>query len=275
MGRGCGGGVGFSKLTEQHSIEDRVAARDKCSLLYWYPKIKGLVPTPRSAAVELPDDWISWLDNGMPPEYGEALGKAVAAIGLTYPIFIRTDQLSGKHSWNRTCFVPRKEELANHTMFLLEENAMQDMFGEARPRAIVVREFLHLKSFFRAYLGMPVAREFRFFATNGVIDCWHPYWPLGSLEEGNPNDPKWRRFLPQLEEAPPAQVFKMVEKVSKAFPEQWSIDVCENTTGKWFVTDMAVGWASFHYSHTVPGGGGREGEPEVEPFSSKSQRVEP
>ena len=233
------------------SFDERLKAREFCSLLYWYPRIQPLVPTPKTAIIPLPNNWWSWLDKGLPRKFITELTRQNK---FGFPLFIRTDQIAAKHSWAYTCFVKNEGELARHVISLLEENAMVDMVGETQPVAIVIREFLKLRSFFTAYEEMPVAREFRFFASKGKINCYHPYWPHRSLEEGRPSTKDWRGFLGLMENDSDLPI-SMVKKASEPFDQEFSIDICQTANGDWFVTDMALGVASFHWKHgTIDGG---------------------
>ena len=230
--------------------------RDLCkesSLLVWYPKIRDVVPTPDTEIVMLPPRMMEGLFEGYPTSFTK---EVESKNRFGYPVFVRTDQMAAKHSWKHTCYVEKQADLGGNLAHLLEENYMvQDWPGEAWARAVVLREFLNLRTFFTAYAGMPVAREFRFFAAGGSIDCWHPYWPHQALAEGHPSERDWRSLLPALQEPPDVEAFKMVTKVSKLFKDQWSIDVCQLGKGTWAVTDMARGEVSFLWKHGSEDGG--------------------
>ena len=227
-----------------------VAEGDHNSMLYWYPKIEGKVPTPKTVIVPLKGFTTKWMDEGFPEPLLREL-KAVSGL-FGYPVFMRTEELSNKHEWNRSCFLQSEDDLASHLYNLIE---MQEMAMWSDVRAIIFRQFLHLKSFFKAYSGMPVAREFRFFATKGTINCYHPYWPHAALEQGNPTTPNWRNYLKQLEGPPPKEARAIVEKASGLFNEQMSLDICELEAGGWMLTDMATGKESYHWQHGTEDGG--------------------
>lgn len=38
---------------------------------------------------------------------------------IGYPLFLRSDQGSGKHEWRDTCYVPNQESLISHVISLL------------------------------------------------------------------------------------------------------------------------------------------------------------
>lgn len=230
------------------------------SLCFWYPKIKDLVPTPKTTILPLPNCTIyfKWLDEGIPETFIKKLKLASQQIG--FPVFMRTDQMACKHDWKDTCYVKTAEDLEGNLSLMLDTNLAIDMAGELLPKAIVIREFLYLKSFFKctAYKGMPVAREFRFFATKGHVDCYHPYWVHDAIAEGKPSTPKWREDLPELErleEPEKSKVFGIAQKASTPFREQISVDICQTRWKHWYITDLACGSQSYHWKHgTVDGG---------------------
>jgi hypothetical protein len=242
-------------------FEAHLEARPLCSLEYWYPKIRDIARTPETRIVPLPHDQDIevWLENGCDPHMVAMLASEAKLLG--YPLFMRTDQTSGKHNWDKTCFVTKEANLAGNLRWLLEENYMGNMFGEITPNSICLRQFLQLKTFFTCtrYSNFPVAREFRVFATNGKINCIHPYWPHQALAEGKPSIPNWKDKLDELEDSSRLDL-KAVARVSERFPEQWSIDFCEDIHGDYWLTDMALGSVSYHWKHGTTDGGNRSEE---------------
>ena len=107
------------------------------SLLYWYPKVKDLVPTPKTVWLEV-GCTVEWLDSGVPKVVIEKLKELAKEIG--YPLFMRTDEASGKHDYVNTCYVESEDKLPRNLYRLIEENFMHDLW----PKAIVLREFIEL-----------------------------------------------------------------------------------------------------------------------------------
>jgi len=63
-------------------------------------------------------------------------------------------------------------------MSTIEDNEMKFwMSEEYPPAAFMVREFLDLDASFKAFGGLPIAREWRIFASPEKVICYHPYWP--------------------------------------------------------------------------------------------------
>lgn len=233
------------------SKEKEVLTDDqKCSMLYWYPKIKDVVPTPKTVFVPLPENVEAWMDEGIPKELVEKLRKANK---FGYPVFMRTDQLAGKHSWIETCYVSESEEIGRNCYRLIEENLMADFMGGMNPKAMVLREFLNLDAPFEAFKGMPIAREFRIFADNGEVVCMHPYWPKTSIEfwSGTKPSSNWETKLAEQSRLPAGKELEHLKDLAKIASKKvggyWSIDLCKTKSGKWYLTDMAVGEKSFHW----------------------------
>lgn len=225
----------------------------KNSMTYWYPKIKDLVPTPRTFMVPINGyDWMDVADGVLPGNKDSVVGEIKErACELGYPVFIRTDYLSAKHEWDRTCFVQNEDEIYQHLVRLIDESNCADQ----AVNAFFVREFLPLEYEFKAFRGMPIAKEFRLFCKDHRLMCVHPYWPSEAL-----------RFNPQMGTTRPDDLdlllgrlyhihiwdfMKIVDMALKATSwseDAWSVDVCKTTVGEWYVTDMALAGMSYHWA---------------------------
>jgi hypothetical protein len=206
------------------------------SMLYWYERIKHLdIPMPRTeiALVEDFRTWIGMLDDGMKDSQYEQIKKAANKIG--YPVFVRTDLCSGKHDFNRTCYVENPEDLGNHVMALIEDSAMKDL-----PMcAIVVREYLDLVYSFKAFDGLPIAKERRYFAEDGEVYLSHPYWPHDAIRYPDSDD--WCHQLNELnvEYGEVGLLAQYAEDVTRELGGSWSVDFAKCTDGHWYLIDMA------------------------------------
>jgi ATP-grasp domain, R2K clade family 3 len=227
---------------------------DKTSLTYWFPLIEAAgIPVPKTKIVplskEAQNSMFNWFDgkdgDGSEAPFFEQLAAAADEIG--YPIFLRTDYTSGKHDWERTCFVKSAADLKQHVFNLAEYSEICDFMGF--PWSVwVVREFLptiplgHCPN----YGNMPLCREFRFFVDDGEVLCWHPYWPMESFEQGDAS------LYNRLSAAPDdyASLHTLAHKAGRAVGGAWSIDILETERG-WFVTDMAEAHKSFHWEGCV------------------------
>ena len=163
------------------------------SLLFWYPKLKGtLTMTPRTEIVELKkknSELTPICDGDFTPlkeQWDEILQKA-RKIG--YPLFMRTDEYSGKHNWKNTCFVEKEEDLKSHIKQLFDDSFMADMMGLPL-RALVFRKYIPMQNLFKAFRGeMPVNPEIRAFFKDHKLVCWHWYWIKDAIEKGSGGDP--------------------------------------------------------------------------------------
>jgi hypothetical protein len=88
---------------------------NKTSMNYWWDKVRHLdVPMPRTEIPVTKDvsDWWSLLDGDDPLTEAEKHAIQDAAINVGgYPVFMRSDLCSGKHSFEKTCFVKNEDAL--------------------------------------------------------------------------------------------------------------------------------------------------------------------
>lgn len=224
---------------------------DKTALSYWFPKIAAAsLPVPRTVIIEMPPEVrktvFAWLE-GRDDSSGEVTEKffaelTAAARSMGFPCFLRTDHTSGKHEWERTCFVQRPEVIAEHVCRIAEYSECVDIIG--LPWSTwAVREFLPTTplGYCPRYENMPVCREFRCFVDDGTVHCAHPYWPLEALRQGgcmNIDYEAWGTM--------PECVHRLASAAGKAVGGYWSIDILDTKRG-WFITDMAEGEKSFHW----------------------------
>jgi hypothetical protein len=168
-----------------------------------------------------------------------------AADRIGWPCFLRTDHTSNKHDWKDACFLEKPADVPRHVFNLAAFSECCGMLG--LPYTIwAVRELLPTKpvAFCKAYGGMPLCREFRFFVDNGHIRCCHPYWPVQAVEEGLPDRVIDYAELCAGDEA--QDLVTLARAAARAVPGQWSIDILDTERG-WVVTDMAEAHKSFHW----------------------------
>jgi len=229
---------------------------DKTCMSYWFPKIEAAgLPVPRTTLLTMPRDALSDLflffdgekPKGLAEPFFEEVKSAAAKIG--YPIFLRTGHTSGKHDWERTCFVSGPNDVLSHVVNLIEFSEMASLIG--MPLEIwAVREMLQTIPFgtCKRYHNMPICREFRFFVDDGEIQCWHPYWPLDSLlKQGRAEFPNrifdYGEFCALENETPLREI---AIAAGKAVGGAWSVDLLETENG-WFLIDMAEAHKSWHW----------------------------
>jgi hypothetical protein len=228
------------------------------SLLFWYPKLKtvnGLL-LPRTEIIELkckgleiqkvcdgdfsPLDW-QWTD----------ILKKARKIG--FPLFLRTDELSAKHDWVDSCYVESERDLRAHIAFLVEESAMADICGIA-VRALVFREFIQMRTLFKAFKGMPVNPEIRVFFNDNKVVCWHWYWIEDAIEKGYHSQPlpeNWKALMKEQmdlikESGELDDLLRQAGLVAERFDGYWSVDFCKAGDGRFYLIDMAMASMSWH-----------------------------
>ncbi|MFZ5768522.1 MAG: ATP-grasp domain-containing protein [Bacillota bacterium] len=217
------------------------------SLLVWWPRVREVVvPKPKTVVV-----WAGWhtlaglLDGKALPEDVRVLVEAAAA-HLGFPLFLRTDLASCKHEWGRTCYVESPDGLWRNLFRLVDGNGVYDLACEA----IVLRQYIPLQHGFRAFWGMPVARERRYFVRDGEVICHHPYWPEEAMRFFRIEEPPgWRDILRRLNEEPPEEVEVLSEyarDLSRALPGAWSLDFALGEDGSWYFIDAAEASRSWH-----------------------------
>ena len=224
-------------------------------ITFWYPKIPEHVPTPRTEIVRLDltreQDCELWavLDGGPPPSWLDGwideLRKAALRISSDGPWFLRTGVFSGKHNWRNTCAVTDLTRLSSHVLSLFEFSQIVDLFG--LPYHVwAIREWLPGPSVteYEPFSGMPLRREFRAFAENGIVKCIHPYWPPEALDETVIAMPEFQSMneLGDSED----DVRWLASHASAKVEGEWSID-CLWTDRGWYITDMAVAATSYHW----------------------------
>ncbi len=245
----------------------------KDSLFYWYPNVKDLgIPMPKTVMIPFPEyskpDFKKMLyDSDSHNPYWDQFiyDVKLAALQLGYPVFVRSDETSNKHEWNRSCYVESEDELPSHLFNIMEMTEMV-MFG-LDIGGFAVREFLELDSKFTAFYGeMPVAREFRFFVKDGRFQCYHPYWFPACMD--NPSVDNWYELLMEMESLSEHELLLLsvwADKIGEAVGGYWSVDFCQLTDGSWAMTDMAQGENSFHFNTCIHAPESMKGYPD--PYS--------
>lgn len=224
---------------------------DHDSLLYWYPKIVGMIPTPHTEWVDVADWRIlcGVIDGDLEKKFEPYLPQVLAtAKRVGYPLFMRTDLGSAKHEWDNTCFVPDEAGLLRNLGSLLDNTFACDMCSTA----LVFRQFIHMESRFTAFRGLPISKEFRFFIRDGEVLCKHFYWPEDAIDFwGDYKAPKkWRSMLrstARLQGNDKTRLMDYAGRIAKeALTGFWSLDFCKAKNGVWYFIDAAQGDCSWH-----------------------------
>ncbi len=235
----------------------------RSSMLYWWPRVENIEGIRKPKTILIATDTLKCLEfldgDGWPLDV-EDLKSACERIG--YPVFMRTDHCSGKHSWNETCFVYDAEHLLPNLTRLIDGTCMADLPIDA----IAIREYIPMKTLFCAFYGkMPVNPEIRLFARDGRIECRHWYWiPDAIKKSGAPvidimgremTEDAWRFHLTQAQfvcetDDPGIDILTdEASRVASRFEGYWSMDFCLSARGDWVLIDMAEGERSWHPEH--------------------------
>jgi len=229
---------------------------DKNSLLYWFPIIKDLpIPIPKTTWVKIPYgvfcEYMD-LDTNKRPKIADYTEEIISkARGIGYPIFLRTDQASGKHSWEKSCYVEREEDLFKHVWEVVEFNFIADIFG-LQCEALVFREYIPMASEFTAFWGkLPISPERRYFIRDGKVECHHPYWIEDAIDKSGfpPFMVGWRQVLTKMNEESDEEVDLLTmysDLVAGILDGYWSVDFCKARDGRWILIDLAEGDKSYH-----------------------------
>lgn len=227
---------------------------DKNTLSYWFPKIKAAgLPVPETIILQMSEAAWDGVRNGIDGEnvtdaeltacslFFAEIDSAAQRIG--YPVFLRTGHTSGKHSWENTCYLKSEADIPRHVAEIALYSEMAGIIGLPW-REWTVREMLPVKPYGMCprYGNMPVVKEFRFFVDDGIIRCWHPYWPKDALDDGGATDIDYAMLCYMTNEP---ELRALAEAAGRAAPGRWSIDLLETERG-WYITDMAESKLSYH-----------------------------
>ena len=236
------------------------------SMLYWHPLIVDLpIPQPDTRIVEIPHSRLTEMIHGGSTlnEYSETFSEIMDALG-PFPIFLRTDHSSQKHSFKQTCRLPSSKSLFGHILELVDTN----MVCGLEDNALVFRRWLDLDAGFVAFNGhLPINVEARLFIRDGRIQCIHPYWPEDAIQSWYDNKkmfedrydtkltpamhPSWRRILKSQNDII-AKSTLILEQYAGMVSQRvgdgyWSVDFALGIDGQWYLIDMAEGELSYHY----------------------------
>ncbi len=229
---------------------------NKDSLLFWYPLIQDLlIPQPKTSMRTLSEreksQFGNWIEGQPSKEITHVLRDLRAIIQkYGYPVFIRTDLASGKHSYKDSCFIPSEDKLKHNLAEVIEFNYCADIMGLPF-EAIIVREFIELEAPFKAFWGnLPIAKERRLFIKEGKIDGYYPYWPEDAIkpdDEGFLPD-NWKEQLESLNKIDSRErktLTKYAMLVAELLEGYWLVDFAKSKNGEWILIDMATGERSW------------------------------
>ncbi len=148
----------------------------KNRLSYWFPILRDAgVPVPRTTVVPMSGaaQQFVWglfdgrnCDSQAFDEFALKLGREGERLGV--PFFLRSDETSHKHAWDRTCYVADTAKLDSHVLRIAEFCVLADIRGLPFD-TWAVREMLPTVPAFLAFPGnMPITQEWRVFVNTLV-----------------------------------------------------------------------------------------------------------
>ncbi len=217
----------------------------KDSFLYWFPRIKEILGLniPKTEIIELSEeDLISLEINDLYYFQENKVRFKIVFKKFNFPIFLRTDEFSKKHDWKDSCFVQNKDQFfANLRNLIISSNRINEAC-----RALVIREFLHLQTTFKYFNEMPVAKERRYFISEGKVICHHPYWNEIAFETDDLCIKEKLKEINYESEMETLILKNMAKKVANVLEGNWSVDFACDISNKWWVIDMATAKHSWH-----------------------------
>lgn len=223
--------------------------KERTSMLYWYPEVKDVLPTPKTKFIKLEK-----CENS---PYGviwdeEEVHEAIQELG-GYPAFIRTDLASDKFWMKEGSRVENEDELMRHIARVIEFNQLASVIGLPFV-CLAVREWLNLDHKFKAFYGTPIAKEIRVFIRDGEVECYHFYWPEEAIKffRDTEEPDNWQELLKETREETIAreltEALDLAWDVAKIFDGDgyWSVDFALTEEGDWYLIDMAEGEKSWH-----------------------------
>lgn len=228
------------------------------SALIWLPAIQSAgLPVPETIIVPYAHHECLGIFDGEHSDEFSRLSNEVMKVAnkIGFPVFIRTDLTSAKHSGPQAYRIDadgQNEPIAE----TLEDTELKMWMERNGPKAFLVRKFLTLDAAFTAFGGLPIAREFRFFADSERVLCWHPYWPVEAIDGHGPSREDWRQCLVAHHVEPQDRsLWAMAIEAARACGGgEWSVDFCRDTDGKWWLLDMATAMDSYHWPGCINDG---------------------
>jgi hypothetical protein len=215
------------------------------SATFWLPKIKDLegINVPETVMIEFTDDMAVTIIANVDlfiQEYGPVFNEALSR--FSFPVFVRTDEISRKHDWINTCYVEKKEDFYHHVQSLVSDSKI---LGE-KCRAILIRKFLKLESSFEYFNGMPVSKERRYFIDGGEVRCHHAYWNEVAFDSLTREMKEKLDVINHEDDDEIATLTAMASRVASVLDGAFSLDFALDVYGTWWLIDCATSRNSYH-----------------------------
>ncbi len=223
------------------------------SALEWLPKVeKAGIKTPETEMIDyIHLDIVDVIEGGEKKPLDDLEACIIEACrDMKYPWFVRTDLSSAKHSGPDCYKVNNKNDLRRVICLTVEDNEMKFWMSPETPESIMIREFIELDYAFIAFYGLPIAREWRYFANKDGIICHHPYWPEEAIQffGETKGDAGWRQKLHKFHENDYYEILAPIAiKAAEVCGGDVSVDFAMGKDGTWWMIDMAKMESSWHW----------------------------
>jgi hypothetical protein len=233
-------------------VQEVIKDVDKNSMNFWYPLIKDLpIPQPRTVFYHIPkeDLYNCYRKGAIALNMPRVL---LEAYKVGFPLFLRTDQASNKHFWNKAAFVRYDLDLFPCVDSTIEFNVCAGVIGLGFT-SLVFREYIPMDSGYTAFYGeMPVNPERRYLIKDGKVVAHFPYWIKDAIE--NPSNPDWEKISDQMNIETPHEIRLLTgyaSLVAGVLEGYWSVDFCKAKDGRWILIDLALGEQSYKPTNLI------------------------
>lgn len=223
---------------------------------WWFPRLPShpdiFVPKTKIIRRHQNHNLICLLDNKKPPDYDSFCNWIIKAGNeVGWPMFLRTDFLSDKHHWVKSCSVKNPQQVRSSIFKLVETSAMADLIGFPTDCWVVREQILTCPAFFAFYGHMPIVKERRYFVNDDQVICHHPYWPPEAFYNSPVSVGRWKELLDEINIETDSEIellTKLSSLVGATLGGKWSVDwMWSEHDQRWFLIDMGETKHSYHW----------------------------
>jgi hypothetical protein len=233
-------------------VQEVIKDVDKNSMNFWYPLIKDLpIPQPKTVFYHIPKGLLydCYRKGATALNMCHVMRDAVK---IGFPLFLRTDQASNKHFWNKAAFVRSEKDLFGCIDSTIEFNVCAGVIGLGFT-SLVFREYIPMDCGYTAFYGMmPVNPERRYLIKDGKVVAHFPYWIKDAIER--PSNPNWEKISDQMNIETPHEIRLLTgyaSLVAGVLEGYWSVDFCKAKDGRWILIDLALGEQSYKPTNLI------------------------
>lgn len=232
------------------TIDGEEVELDINSLFFWWPRLRD-ERMPKTVGVIFDIEDAFPLLDGDPALNLPWMTFRGAAETVGFPVFVRSDISSAKHSGPKAYRMDSLEDTGKIIAATLMDNCLKNL--EGKMLGFVFRQWIDLAGRFTAFNGHIIAPEVRIFPVDpkeGIfpdIEASYFYWPEEAFErQGDRIDHSWRELRDEMEhETMVPEILGPLEERALAAVENigfgsWSVDFALDKNGDWWLIDMAL-----------------------------------